>query len=484
MPAIRLLDTEHQTELAYLHEQLIEGEPVQDKSWRYAEEYLMQLGIYNVILVEENDVRNYKRFLLEDRDCTIRAANSMTSFLRNKKAYWIEQEYGDLLEEIRQCEGIEMPLTGNIKNFLIREGIHHIREIDYSIREKYEQYLMKEKKPEQVLRYLKTLDRIKQYHIRQEMKQFANIKKFYLKYEQQILFLPYLPDQKLAMEFDKVRDKTELVWDFSVKASEKMKQQIFQLLIHILENVKDPKDRRVRFLLPMQWMYQYCIKQGIVDIETIEQEEIEKLEEIVKQKVVNYPIHHDRSVDEDIYMEILHKLNLFPEELRLIFLHLWATGLRISEVCTLKGDAYYWDGEDAWIKVYQIKMKADKMIPVPFMLYEVMQQYIKKNHIHANDYVFQAEQGGAYRIGSFVKRFRTQCKKHKIADCEYVFKTHDYRHTLATQFYDDGVPIQTIRDYLGHVAEEMTKQYVDYIDRSPAFGNTHFRYAYFKNGLS
>ena len=70
-----------------------------------------------------------------------------------------------------------MPLTGNIKNFLIREGIHHIREIDYSIREKYEQYLMKEKKPEQVLRYLKTLDRIKQYHIRQEMKQFANIKK-------------------------------------------------------------------------------------------------------------------------------------------------------------------------------------------------------------------------------------------------------------------------------------------------------------------
>ena len=45
-------------------------------------------------------------------------------------------------------------------------------------------------------------------------------------------FLPYLPDQKLAMEFDKVRDKTELVWDFSVKASEKMKQQILSL-IHI-----------------------------------------------------------------------------------------------------------------------------------------------------------------------------------------------------------------------------------------------------------
>ncbi len=59
---------------------------------------------------------------------------------------------------------------------------------------------------------------------------------------------------------------------------------------------------------------------------------------------------------------ILKKLKFFPEVQRLIFLNLWATGLRISEVCTLKGDAYYWDGEDAWIKVYQIKMKAEKMI--------------------------------------------------------------------------------------------------------------------------
>ena len=32
-------------------------------------------------------------------------------------------------------------------------------------------------------------EKFNEYHIRQEMKQFANIKKFYLKYEQQILFL-------------------------------------------------------------------------------------------------------------------------------------------------------------------------------------------------------------------------------------------------------------------------------------------------------
>lgn len=60
----------------------------------------------------------------------------------------------------------------------------------------------------------------------------------------------------------------------------------------------------------------------------------------------------------------------------------------------VKGDAYYWDGEDAWLKVYQIKMKADKMIPIPFMLYMVMRKYIEKNHIRPKDYIFKGKMAG------------------------------------------------------------------------------------------
>lgn len=36
---------------------------------------------------------------------------------------------------------------------------------------------------------------------------------------------------------------------------------------------------------------------------------------------------------------------------------------------------------------------------------------------------------------------------------------------LASSFYDDGVSIQTIRDYLGHNNENMTKQYIDYMPK-------------------
>lgn len=61
----------------------------------------------------------------------------------------------------------------------------------------------------------------------------------------------------------------------------------------------------------------------------------------------------------------------------MILLHSMLLGLRISEVCCLKGNAYYWQGRDAWIQVYQIKMRTYKRIPIPEILYKIMKVYIK-----------------------------------------------------------------------------------------------------------
>ena len=77
-------------------------------------------------------------------------------------------------------------------------------------------------------------------------------------------------------------------------------------------------------------------------------------------------------------MEIIQNLSQFPEHLRMMFLHLWCVGLRVSEVCTLKGDAYDIQNGDCWIKVYQVKMKNYKRVPIPITLYRLMQVYLKK----------------------------------------------------------------------------------------------------------
>ena len=176
-------------------------------------------------------------------------------------------------------------------------------------------------------------------------------------------------------------------------------------------------------------------------------------------------VHNDRSVPERIYTEILSKLTEFPEHLRLMFLHLWCTGIRGSEVCTLTGGVYEEKNGDYWLKVYQVKMKTYKRIPIPEALYKLVQVYKKKYQIGPEEYLFKSKKGGAFQYATLRYQMLKYCEKNQIADGEYIFRSHDYRHNLATLYYDNGISIQAVRDYLGHEYEEMTRQYVDYMPK-------------------
>lgn len=56
----------------------------------------------------------------------------------------------------------------------------------------------------------------------------------------------------------------------------------------------------------------------------------------------------------------------------------------------------------------------------------------------------------------------------------HLFQSHGYRHTVATMFYDNMVSLQSIRDYLGHHYEEMTRQYIDYIPKKLSQANEEY----------
>ena len=105
------------------------------------------------------------------------------------------------------------------------------------------------------------------------------------------------------------------------------------------------------------------------------------------------------------------------------------------------------------------------MIPISLVLYQIIEIYIKSIILNLPISCLNTKDGGAYRTGTFVKGFKANCKKYGIHISGETFKTHDYRHTLASSFYDEGVSIQTIRDYLGHNNENMTKQYIDYMPK-------------------
>lgn len=186
------------------------------------------------------------------------------------------------------------------------------------------------------------------------------------------------------------------------------------------------------------------------------------LEYYIKAEI---PKHLDRTVPEDTIDKIFQHLDQFPEDIRLIFLHLWCLGLRLNEVCTIKVNNYYTKDEVKWLRIYQHKMKSEKVIPIPKMLYEATQVYIKRYNRDLSGYIFQNRTGGAFNVGTFWHTMNDLCKKYNIHCRDYIFKSHDYRHSIATKLYDQGVSLQVIRDFLGHKYEDMTKQYIDYIPK-------------------
>ena len=289
MSAIRLLQAERHEDIQHLHRQLMTGGLLQKELLEEAEGYLIQKGIYDVTLIEECDFREYKKLLIDSGRYTRQSAVERSSALRKNQRYWVEQEYGELLAEIKECQVSDAPLKGNIQRFLIRQGIHHIKDIDYTTRSRYEAELQKTGNEQRVMKYLKVFDHIKQYSIQSEISSLPGMARNRMQYKAQIIFLPYLPDPELVKDFEYVQDKQELVWDFAKRAPEKLKKQVFLLLNYILENLyrDDPKERRVRFLLPLHWLYDFCVDEDIEDLERLELSQINQFEKIVEQKVVN-----------------------------------------------------------------------------------------------------------------------------------------------------------------------------------------------------
>jgi len=72
-------------------------------------------------------------------------------------------------EELEACPEIGRKERNKLKAFLQAQGILSITEMDYSLREKFEENLKYEQQLKQVSRYLLAYDRVKQYSIRQQM---------------------------------------------------------------------------------------------------------------------------------------------------------------------------------------------------------------------------------------------------------------------------------------------------------------------------
>jgi integrase len=132
------------------------------------------------------------------------------------------------------------------------------------------------------------------------------------------------------------------------------------------------------------------------------------------------------------------------------------TGMRLSEILSLRWSQISFPGRRLTIPVTNSKSKKERTIPVSRDLIEVLQRIERRS-----DYVFP---NGKTHIKSIRKPFEAACKEAGIPHGrENGIVFHDLRHVAASQLVR-VIDVVTASRILGHSSVEMTMRYVHPMD--------------------
>lgn len=150
---------------------------------------------------------------------------------------------------------------------------------------------------------------------------------------------------------------------------------------------------------------------------------------------------------------------------------MYASGLRVSEICSLKHKDLHLDH----IKV-EGKGKKQRLIPFGEKAKEALLKYIKKyrKDFLADEYVFGSKSGNKINRSTIYKRI----KKYAIsANILKNISPHSLRHSFATHLLENGADLRVIQELLGHESIATTDRYTHISDKhlQNAFLNFHPR---------
>lgn len=136
---------------------------------------------------------------------------------------------------------------------------------------------------------------------------------------------------------------------------------------------------------------------------------------------------------------------------------LFATGARVSEVCSIRADALELDaglvrimgkgGKERYIQIGEPAVR------------ELLKRYYTENEaaIKTSGYFFVNRLGGRYTEQSV----RTMLKRYtRLAGIERNITPHMFRHSFATYLIEEGADISCVQQILGHSSIKTTQIYV------------------------
>ena len=146
------------------------------------------------------------------------------------------------------------------------------------------------------------------------------------------------------------------------------------------------------------------------------------------------------------YKHIMEAIDLAEGREKLVVLLLYTTGLRISELASLRLE----DIKEQWIRVLG-KGNKHRDIPLLANVKELIDEYLSKNR--AKVFLFEkngeklSENSLRYIVNKVFRRVSLKVTPHQL------------RHSYATALLNDGAPIVDVSELLGHASMATTQIY-------------------------
>ncbi|MGH9825804.1 MAG: tyrosine-type recombinase/integrase, partial [Blastocatellia bacterium] len=133
------------------------------------------------------------------------------------------------------------------------------------------------------------------------------------------------------------------------------------------------------------------------------------------------------------------------------------SGLRVSEILKLKIEHVDFHRDVLYIK--GTKTDEDREVPLNDVTRQLLTKLVMRAQGQGDDYVFTNPRTST-RYLTMKTAWHSACRQAGIRDLRF----HDLRHTFGTRAADAGVPLNAIRDVMGHKSTAMTERYAHATD--------------------
>jgi len=184
----------------------------------------------------------------------------------------------------------------------------------------------------------------------------------------------------------------------------------------------------------------------------------DEAEEVLpKAKGKPYKLRDSLSSKElEVYRDAIANL---PNPSYTILLLLPLTGMRIGEICKLKGENLVEKHEIPGF-LFRGKREKERFIPISTESEKVLNAYFEEigEKKEGEEYLFKGKSVGSHiKPDSIRKWTRTLSERHKELEG---LSPHQLRHTFATQALKKGMDLKTLQTLLGHSSIETTSRYL------------------------